>query len=131
VASRAGFGKAHQIQLGSTDTRIARSPLSESEADSARHGNLSTHTISSLYETFAPEQALSLAKRLEIHYTPKHGSWLNIAEIELSALTIQCLSRRIASMEELQREAMAWEVERNKAQKSVDWQLQMSRREEN
>nr|WP_238354178.1 IS630 family transposase [Paenibacillus sp. 23TSA30-6] len=85
--------------------------------------NLNTHTISSLYETFAPEQALSLAKRLEIHYTPKHGSWLNMAEIELSALTIQCLSRRIASMEELQREVTAWEVERNQAQKSVDWQF--------
>ncbi|MNB97294.1 hypothetical protein D3C75_445190 [compost metagenome] len=66
--------------------------------------NLNTHTISSLYETFAPEQALSLAKRLEIHYTPKHGSWLNMAEIELSVMTIQCLDRRIGSVEQLQRE---------------------------
>ncbi|MGM1023707.1 MAG: IS630 family transposase [Bacillota bacterium] len=85
--------------------------------------NLNTHTISSLYETFAPEQALALAKRLEIHYTPKHGSWLNIAEIELSVMTIQCLNRRIASIEELQGEVSAWETERNRVQKSVDWQF--------
>lgn len=85
--------------------------------------NLNTHTISSLYETFAPEQALALAKRLEIHYPPKHGSWLNIAEIELSVLTIQCLNRRIASIEELQGEVSAWETERNRIQKSVDWQF--------
>ncbi|WP_248931022.1 IS630 family transposase [Paenibacillus hamazuiensis] len=83
--------------------------------------NLNTHTISSLYETFTPDVALSLAKRLEIHYTPKHGSWLNIAEIELSALTVQCLHRRIDSMEQLQREATAWEADRNQAQKSVQW----------
>ncbi|TBL67613.1 transposase [Paenibacillus thalictri] len=60
-----------------------------------------------------------MAKRLEIHYTPKHGSWLNIAEIELSALTVQCLHRRIDSIEHLQREAAAWETNRNQAQKSV------------
>lgn len=83
--------------------------------------NLNTHTISSLYETFAPEQALSLAKRLEIHYTPKHGSWLNMAEIELSVMTIQCLDRRIGSVEQLQREITAWEVDRNQTQKSVEW----------
>lgn len=83
--------------------------------------NLNTHTISSLYETFPPEQALSLAQRLEIHYTPKHGSWLNMAEIELSCMTIQCLDRRIGSIEQLQREITAWEVDRNQAQKSVEW----------
>lgn len=83
--------------------------------------NLNTHTISSLYETFAPEQALSLAQRLEIHYTPKHGSWLNMAEIELSAMTIQCLDRRIGSMEQLQHEITAWEVDRNQAKQSVEW----------
>lgn len=85
--------------------------------------NLNTHTISSLYEAFPPEKALALAKRLEIHYTPKHGSWLNIAEIELSVMTIQCLNRRIASIEELQVEVSAWETERNRIQKSVDWQF--------
>lgn len=83
--------------------------------------NLNTHSISSLYEAFAPEVALALAQRLEIHYTPKHGSWLNMAEIELSALTIQCLNRRIGSMEDLQREVTAWEVERNQNQKTIQW----------
>lgn len=83
--------------------------------------NLNTHTISSLYEAFVPEQALALAKRLEIHYTPKHGSWLNMAEIELSSMTIQCLDRRIGNIEQLQCEIKAWETDRNQAQKSVEW----------
>lgn len=85
--------------------------------------NLNTHSISSLYEAFEPELARKLAKRLEIHYTPKHGSWLNIAEIELSAMAKQCLSRRIASMTELNQELAAWESARNKNQKGVDWQF--------
>jgi hypothetical protein len=63
--------------------------------------NLNTHSISSLYETFPADEARALAKRLDIHYTPKHGSWLNIAEIELSALTKQCLSRRISAIDVL------------------------------
>ena len=83
--------------------------------------NLNTHALSSLYETFPPQIALALAKRLEIHFTPKHGSWLNIAEIELSAMTLQCLQRRIASMDELQTQLSAWETERNSRTKSVDW----------
>ena len=83
--------------------------------------NLNTHTISSLYETFPPTIALALAKRLELHYTPKHGSWLNIAEIELNALTKQCLCRRIPSIEELQTQVSAWEIGRNAACKHVQW----------
>jgi len=83
--------------------------------------NLNTHDVSSLYETFPPEIALNLAKRLEIHYTPKHGSWLNIAEIELSVMTRQSLKRRIASIDELQVQLSAWEVKRNTNSKSVDW----------
>ena len=83
--------------------------------------NLNTHTISSLYETFSPAKALSLAKRLELHYTPKHGSWLNIAEIELNALTKQCLDRRIADTSVLQDEISSWEVNRNAADKHVQW----------
>lgn len=75
--------------------------------------NLNTHVISSLYETFPPELALSLAKRLEIHYTPKHGSWLNIAEIELNAMTKQCLGRRIPDLLTLQKEISSWENSRN------------------
>jgi len=85
--------------------------------------NLNTHCISSLYETFEPEIALKLAKRLEIHYTPKHGSWLNIAEIELSVMTMQCLDRRISNADTLQSELSAWKMQRNSAQKSVDWQF--------
>lgn len=86
--------------------------------------NLNTHNIASLYEAFSPKEALSLAKRLEIHYTPKHGSWLNIAEIELSALGRQCLgSRRISNLQELNKELTCWYVDRNKIQKGVDWQF--------
>lgn len=83
--------------------------------------NLNTHAISSLYETFPPAEALALAKRLEIHFTPKHGSWLNIAEIELSALTLQCLSRRLPSIESLQEELQAWKTQRNADKKLVEW----------
>jgi hypothetical protein len=85
--------------------------------------NLNTHSISSLYEAFSPEIARNLARRLEIHHTPKHGSWLNIAEIELSALTRQCLDRRIPSIVSLNQELSAWETSRNENQKSVDWQF--------
>lgn len=85
--------------------------------------NLNTHTVSSLYEAFPPNIARSLAKRLEIHYTPKHGSWLNIAEIELSVMTKQCLGRRIADINNLRAEVSAWARERNSVQKGVDWQF--------
>lgn len=85
--------------------------------------NLNTHTIASLYEAFEPKQARRLAERLEIHYTPKHGSWLNVAEIELSVFTKQCLDRRIPDMATLQQESKAWYCERNVNQKLVDWQF--------
>lgn len=85
--------------------------------------NLNTHSIASLYEAFEPETARRLAKRLEIHHTPKHGSWLNIAEIELSALTKQCLGRRIPVLLDLCTELCEWESARNNKQKGVDWQF--------
>jgi hypothetical protein len=85
--------------------------------------NLNTHGRGSLYEAYPPEQAQALAKRLEIHHTPKHGSWLNIAEIELSALTGQCLDRRIPDIETLRHETKAWEKRRNEQHKGVDWQF--------
>ena len=75
--------------------------------------NLNTHNISSLYETFEPARARRLAERLEIHFTPKHGSWLNMAEIELSALNGQCLDRRIPDLATMQRHITAWENDRN------------------
>ena len=84
--------------------------------------NLNTHGKHSFYEAFPPEEAFRLAERLEIHYTPKHGSWLNIAENELSALSIQCLGdRRISSIEVLNRELDAWHNKRNSLQKGVKW----------
>ena len=84
--------------------------------------NLNTHAISSLYEAFPPEEAFRLAQRLEIHFTPKHGSWLNIAECELSSLAAQCLgSKRIADIELLNKELAAWHTRRNGTQKGVEW----------
>jgi len=85
--------------------------------------NLNTHSKGSLYEAFDPQKALSLAKRLEIHHTPKHGSWLNMAEIELSVLTTQCLDRRIGDIDTLKSEISAWESNRNGAEKNIDWQF--------
>lgn len=85
--------------------------------------NLNTHGPWSFYEAFEPAEARRLAERLECVYTPKHGSWLNIAEIELDVLSRQCLARRIAEKETLAREVAAWERERNGKQKGVDWQF--------
>jgi hypothetical protein len=85
--------------------------------------NLNTHAIASLYETFEPHEAHRLASRLEIHHTPKHGSWLNVAEIELSALKSQCLDRRISTMTRMQAEVQAWENNRNNRPKKINWQF--------
>jgi hypothetical protein len=85
--------------------------------------NLNTHGIASLYEAFEPAEAFELAQRLEIHHTPKHGSWLNIAEIELSALTRQCLDRRISDLDTLNTELAAWQAATNADQRQVDWQF--------
>jgi len=86
--------------------------------------NLNTHDKSSFYEAFPPAEALRLAKRFEFHYTPKHGSWLDIAEIELSSLSKQCLGkRRIDNLEDLNSEIEKWHCDRNSKQKGVDWQF--------
>jgi DDE superfamily endonuclease len=85
--------------------------------------NLNTHTLASLYEAFPPDQARRIAERVEVHHTPKHGSWLNVAEIELSVLARQCLDRRIASAEELRREVEVWEGERNDRAVEVRWRF--------
>jgi hypothetical protein len=85
--------------------------------------NLNTHTIGSLYQAFAPSKAFALAQRLEIHHTPRHGSWLNIAEIELSALSRQCLDRRITDIDSLNTELAAWQQATNAEQRQVDWQF--------
>lgn len=85
--------------------------------------NLNTHTPAALYKAFAPAEAHRILQRLEFIYTPKHGSWLNIAEIEFSVLNSQCLNRRIADQEFLSQEVRAWNIERNQKAKIVDWQF--------
>ena len=95
------------------------------EAESIRlvMDNLNTHTPASLYKAFEPEEARRIASKLEIHYTPKHGSWLNMAEIELSILSRQCLERRIPDQETLKAEVAAWEEERNNCQSRMEWRF--------
>lgn len=88
--------------------------------------NLNTHGAGSLYEAFAPEEARRLVKKLEFHYTPKHGSWLNMAEIELSILQRQCLKRRIGDEATLKREVAAWERQRNGTQETIDWRFSVT-----
>lgn len=85
--------------------------------------NLNTHTGASLYETFEPQEARRLLDRLDIHYTPKHGSWLNMAEIELGVLSRQCLNRRIPDKTTLKNETAAWEQRRNSAEAKIDWRF--------
>jgi hypothetical protein len=84
---------------------------------------LNTHSPASLYEAFTPDEAKRLADKLEIHHTPKHGSWLNMAEIELSVMGRQCLSRRIAQQETLGRQIANWEIQRNQTQTKVNWRF--------
>ena len=85
--------------------------------------NLNTHSISSLYTAFPAEEAYNLANRLEIHFTPKHGSWLNIAEIEFSALKRQCLNHRIDCIEKMRSKVSAWNFDRNTRQTKVNWKF--------
>ena len=85
--------------------------------------NLNTHTGASLYKAFEPQEARRILERLEIHYTPKHGSWLNTAEIELSILSRQCLDRRIADQETLKKEVSAWEKPRNAHSEPMNWRF--------
>jgi hypothetical protein len=85
--------------------------------------NLNTHKLASLYEAFPPERARRIAEKLEVHHTPKHGSWLNMAEIELSVLARQCLARRIETREELEREVAVWEEERNERGVEIRWRF--------
>jgi hypothetical protein len=85
--------------------------------------NLNTHNHASLYKTFSPREARRIANKIEIHYTPKHGSWLNMAEIELSVLSKQCLNRRIPDQEKLTSEVKAWVKQRNDAGSTINWQF--------
>ncbi len=85
--------------------------------------NLNTHTPGALYQTFAPSEARRILSKLEFHYTPKHGSWLNMVEIELSVLSRQCLNRRIPNQEIMKRETAAWEQQRNEQKATVNWRF--------
>jgi transposase len=95
----------------------------EAETITLAVDNLNTHTLGALYETFEPAEARRIAAKLEIHYTPKHGSWLNMAEIELSILGRQCLNRRLPDRETLSREVRAWEGERNRRAAKMEWRF--------
>ena len=85
--------------------------------------NLNTHTLASLYTAFLPAEAKRLADKLEVHYTPRHGSWLNMAEIELSVLARQCLSERMDDKENLKEQVAAWQVRRNASAVTIDWRF--------
>ncbi len=106
---------AHQVE------RLLTVDYPDAESVVLVMDNLNTHTIGSLYQAFEAEKAFALAQRLEIHHTPKHGSWLNVAEIELSVLTRQCLDRRISDLDTLNAELAAWQHQTNAGQRQVDW----------
>ena len=89
--------------------------------------NLSTHSPAALYQTFPPAEAFRLLKRLEFHYTPKHGSWLNMAELEFSVLDRQCLDRRLPDLDSLRREIAAWEATRNTARVTAEWRFTVAK----
>ena len=106
---------------------VMRELIEETYADAEKivlvMDNLNTHSPASFYATFAPEVAKRLSDKLEIHYTPKHGSWLNMAEIELGILSKQCLKRRIPTLERLAYHVAAWELKRNQDQRKIKWQF--------
>jgi hypothetical protein len=109
---------AGQVRRLVDDPRYA-----EAERITLVSDNLNAHGLESLYKAFEPAEALRIARRLELVHTPKHGSWLNVAESELSALTRQCLSRRIARLREVADQGEAWGMRRNRKQVGVDWQF--------
>jgi hypothetical protein len=108
---------AHQMQW------LAEERYPEAEVIRVVLDNLNTHRPAALYETFEPAVARRILRRLEFHYTPKHGSWLNMAEIELSVLTQQCLDRRIGTEAELQQEVQAWQAARNATPSQIEWRF--------
>jgi len=111
---------AHQMQC------LVDERYPEAEVIRVVLDNLNTHKSASLYEAFAPAEARRLAKKLEFHYTPQHGSWLNMAEIEFSILARQCLDRRIPDEATLKQEVHAYQVRRNAEQATIDWRFSVS-----
>lgn len=129
------LGGKREVRIVEQRTRIewaffVKELLDERYADTEKvvlvMDNLNTHSTGSLYAAFPPEEAMRLAQRLEIHYTPKHGSWLNIAEIELSVLKRQCLASRISCIEKMRAKVLAWNTDRNNSQTPVDWRFTTS-----
>ena len=126
------LGGKRKVKITERRTRIdwahfIKEMLEERYADAEKvvlvMDNLNTHNTASLYSAFPPEEARCLAERLEIHYTPRHGSWLDIAEIELSVLKRQCLAGRIDCIDKMRNEVAAWNTDRNNKQAKVDWQF--------
>ncbi len=108
---------AHQMKA------LVDERLPEAEVIRVVTDNLNTHTPASLYQAFPAEEARRIARKLEFHYTPKHGSWLNMAEIEISVISRQCLHRRIPDMDTLRREIAAWQAERNEQRATITWRF--------
>jgi hypothetical protein len=115
--------KRRKIEWATVMKRLADEFYPQAEKIVVVLDNLNTHTPSAFYETFAPQEARRLAERFEFHFTPKHGSWLNMAEIELSALVRQCLDRRLPDLEILTQEVQAWQQQRNDEVVKVQWQF--------
>lgn len=115
--TRTAVDWAHQVR------KLVDERYPEAERITLVMDNLNTHAGASLYKAFEPHEARRLLERLDIHYTPKHGSWLNMAEIELSILSRQCLDRRIPDQEYLKREIRAWQERRNACAKPMDWRF--------
>jgi DDE superfamily endonuclease len=118
TANRTAMDWAHRVREIIDHPRYA-----DAERVTLICDNLNTHNMASLYQAFPPEEALRLAKRIELVHTPKHGSWLNIAESELSVLTRQCLRRHIGEQSQVGEEARHWNTRRNDRQKGVDWRF--------
>ncbi len=121
VTARRGYREFAQVMKTLVDVYFPKAEVIRVVLD-----NLNTHIFGALYETFPPEEARRIAKRLEFHYTPKHGSWLNMAEMEFSVLTRQCLNRRLDTAEGLAAEIAAWESRRNDARTKIDWTFRVA-----
>lgn len=121
VTERRGYREFAQLMKDLVDVHFPKAETIRVVLD-----NLNTHVFGALYEAFTPEEARRIARRLEFHYTPKHGSWLNMAEMEFGVLSRQCLDRRIATAQELADAIAAWERERNEARTKIEWTFRIA-----
>jgi len=121
VTARRGYLEFAQLMKALVDVHFPTAEVIRVVLD-----NLNTHVLGALYEAFAPAEARRIARRLEFHYTPKHGSWLNMAEMEFSVLGRQCLDRRIATAQELADEVAAWQEQRNAARTKIEWTFRVA-----